>query len=211
MIKPKEPVSFYTHALGAIMSVAGTVFLIMRSYADTPKFITLIIYGSSMTLLFTASSLYHAFKTGENDESIFRKLDHLAIFFMIAGTYTPPCYHYLEGGWRIGIIGAQWALVVFGVFFKFFYVSGPRFLSTAVYVLMGWLAVIPMHKFVKSMPGPMIVLMIAGGVAFTMGAAIYAIKKPDPLPGRFGFHEIFHIFILAGAGIQYAGMLYIVK
>jgi hemolysin III len=209
MIKPKEPISFYTHFAGAMFSVAGAAYLLIKSCGDWPKFLTLLIYSVSVMLLFTASSLYHALKSEENDNSIYRKLDHLAIFFMIAGTYTPPSYAYLTGGWLIGILTAQWVLVLFGVFFKFFYLSAPRYLSTGVYVLMGWLAIIPIHKFYVAMPVTMFVLFIAGGLTFTAGAIIYAIKKPDPCPGIFGFHEIFHIFILAGAAIQFAGMLFL--
>jgi hemolysin III len=209
MFKPNEPISFYTHFAGVMLSVAGTAYLLIRSYGNTPTFITLLIYCVSVMLLFTASSLYHALKSGENDNSIFRKLDHLAIFFMIAGTYTPPTCAYLTGGWLIGVLTAQWALVLFGVFFKFFYLSAPRFLSTVIYVLMGWLAIIPIHKFFIAMPIAMFALFIAGGLAFTAGAVIYAVKKPDPCPGMFGFHEIFHLFILAGASIQFAGMLFL--
>jgi hemolysin III len=99
--------------------------------------------------------------------------------------------------------------VLFGVFFKFFYLSAPRFVSTGIYVLMGWLAIIPIHKFFIAMPAAMFGLFIAGGLAFTAGAVIYAFKKPDPCPGTFGFHEIFHLIILAGAAIQFAGMLFL--
>jgi len=209
MIQPKEPISFYTHVAGVFFSIAGSAYLLIKSCGDRPRFLTLLIYCISVILLFTASSLYHAFKSGENDNTIFRKLDHLAIFFMIAGTYTPPTYAYLTGIWLIGILTAQWTLVLFGIFFKFFYLSAPRFLSTAIYMLMGWLAIIPIHKFFIAMPHVMFTLFIAGGLAFSAGAVIYATKKPDPFPGTFGFHEIFHLFILAGAAMQFAGMLFL--
>lgn len=209
MFKPKEPGSFYSHFAGALLSVAGTIYLLVMSRNDTQKFITLFIYGVCMILLFTASSLYHALKGKENGDSNLRKLDHLAIFFMIAGTYTPVCAEYLTGGWRTGIIMAQWLLVLFGIFFKFFYISAPRYLSTGIYVLMGWLAIIPMHKLIISMPAVMLILILAGGLSFTAGAVIYAAKRPDPFPGKFGFHEIFHLFILLGAALQYLGILFL--
>lgn len=209
MIPAKERISFQSHFIGALLAAAGAAYLLIKSGDDPAMFITLLIYGCSATFLFMASSLYHATKKEENDDSIYRKLDHLAIFLMIAGTYTPPSWFYLDGWWRTAIIAAQWTLVLFGIFFKFFYISAPRRLSTAVYVLMGWLAIIPIHRFFMAMPLPMFILMVSGGISFTAGAVIYALKKPDPLPGRFGFHELFHLFILAGAALQFAGMTYI--
>jgi hemolysin III len=207
MITPNEKVSFYTHFAGALAAAAGTAYLVYRSSGDAQVFVTMLIYGISVTLLFTASSMYHAFKRGENDTSIFRKLDHLAIFIMIAGSYTPPSWTYLTGGWLVFILTAQWALVLFGIFFKFFYLSAPRQISAGIYVLMGWLAVVPIHKFFMAMPIEIFLLFIAGGVSFTAGAIIYAFKRPDPCPGTFGFHEIFHLFILAGAALHYTAML----
>ncbi len=207
MISKKETVSFYTHFAGAIAAAAGTAYLLYRSWGDAPVFATMLIYGLSATALFSASSLYHASKTAENDETVFRKLDHLAIFLMIAGTYTPPSWAYLAGGWLVFMLAAQWTLVLFGFFFKLFYLSAPRRVSAGIYVLMGWLAVVPIHKFFIAMPASVFLLFIGGGVCFTAGAVIYALKKPDPCPGRFGFHEIFHLFILAGAALHYAAML----
>lgn len=209
MMRPQERVSTLTHFAGFLCAIAGTAYLLASAWGDTPKFVTLLIYGLAVIFLFASSSLYHAFKSAENDTSFLRKMDHLAIFFMIAGTYTPPTWEYLSGGWRIGILGAQWALVFFGIFFKFFYLNAPRAVSAGIYVAMGWLAIIPIHKFFIAMPLPMFLLFIAGGVAFTTGAVIYARKSPDPVPGTFGFHEIFHLFILAGAAIHYAAMLYL--
>ncbi|MBN2158221.1 MAG: hemolysin III family protein [Spirochaetes bacterium] len=208
-MRPQERASFITHFIGFLFAIAGTAYLLAHSWGDTHKFATLAVYGLAVIFLFASSSLYHAFKKTENDTGFFRKMDHFAIFLMIAGTYTPPTWEYLSGGWRIGILGAQWTLVLFGVFFKFFYLNAPRALSAGVYVAMGWLAVIPIHKFFIAMPLAMFLLFIAGGIAFTAGAVIYARKRPDPLPGTFGFHEIFHLFILAGAGIHFAAMLYL--
>jgi hemolysin III len=209
MIEPNEQISSYSHIAGACFFAAGTVYLLIISRGSAPLFLCLLVYGISVTMLFMASSLYHASKKEENDETILRKFDHIAIFFMIAGTYTPPTYAYLAGGWRVGILTAQWSLVLFGVLFKFFYLSAPRALSAGIYVLMGWIAIIPIYKFYAAMPTPVFFLFITGGVAFTTGAIIYAAKKPDPFPDRFGFHEIFHLFILAGAALHFRAMLFL--
>ncbi len=195
----REPASFYTHFTALLLSLCGTALLAVQFRADRATLVTAMVYGFSLIFLFAASSLYHALKKEENGNSRLRKLDHLAIFFMIAGTYTPLSYMYLDGYWRWGMIAAQWSLVLLGVFFKFFFLSAPRSVSTMIYVTMGWLVIIPINRIVDAMPGELFSLLLAGGVLYTAGALIYAMKKPDPLPGRFGFHEIFHVFIVLAA------------
>ena len=160
-------------------------------------------YGLAMIWMFTGSATYHATKKVENAANAWRKLDHIAIFFMIAGTYTPICYVYLDVYWRWSIIGAQWLLVLLGVFFKIFYMQGPRWLTVLIYVLMGWMVVIPLYQLLGTMPAISLWLLLAGGVAYTGGGLIYALKKPNPVPGFFGFHEIFHLLILIGAVLHY--------
>jgi hemolysin III len=143
-----------------------------------------------------------------NDMGIWRKFDHLAIFIMIAGTYTPMAYVYLDGAWFWSIISVQWAGVIAGLFFKVFYLRAPRIISPILYLLMGWMAVIPMNILWHRMSTVSFMLLAAGGLAYSIGAVIYAIKKPNPIPGVFGFHEMFHIFILIGALLHYF-MVYI--
>jgi len=203
----KEPASFYTHFAGFIFSVAGFAAILAGTVADPYKKAALVIYGVSVMILFLASSLYHAFKSEENGGSLLRKFDHMAIYLMIAGTYTPFIYQYLSGPWRWGILIAQWSIVLAGVFLTFFWITKPRQLSAGLYLAMGWVAVVPIYKLWQSMPGGAMGLIAAAGAAYTAGAVIYALKRPDPLPGAFGFHEVFHIFILAGAGFFYWAVL----
>jgi len=118
---------------------------------------------------------------------------------MIAGTYTPLAYAYLDGAWLWSILGLQWGLVIFGLFFKLFFIKAPRILSVIIYLLMGWMVVIFISQLWPVISTIELLLLVAGGVSYSVGAIIYAIKKPNPLPGFFGFHEIFHLFILAGA------------
>jgi hemolysin III len=127
---------------------------------------------------------------------------------MIAGTYTPICYIYLDGWWRWGIIGAQWLLVILGLVFKLVYIHGPRWLTTVIYILMGWMLLIPLNQLLASMPLNSLLLLLGGGVAYTLGAVFYAIKKPNPVPGVFGFHEIFHLLVIAGAASHYLVVYY---
>ena len=166
-----------------------------------------MIYGLSVTFLFTASAVYHARKRGENEQTLWRKMDHFAIFVMIAGTYTPFSIRYLDGTVLITVLAIQWGLVLAGAFFKFCYINGPRIMSTLVYLAMGWMVVLVTKYFIHTMPMSQIVLIVAGGVAYSVGAIMYALKKPVLVRGFFGFHELFHLFIMLGAGLHYAGVL----
>ena len=130
---------------------------------------------------------------------------------MIAGTYTPLCYYTLSGSMRTGIIAAQWGLVVLGGIFKFVYLKAPRWLYTSIYILMGWMAVIPMRDLVHSMSTLSFIFLVSGGVVYTVGAVIYAKKNPNPFPGVFGFHEIFHLLIVIAAGLQFASVFLVVS
>ena len=198
-----ERISVFSHVAGAAAAVAGTIVLLTAARGAADYMTVALVYGCSAVFMFSASSLYHAFKKGENEISLWRKLDHIAIFFMIAGTYTPMCYIYLTGWWRWAIIIVQWSVVVFGLFFKIFYLNAPRLLYTVMYVLMGWVAVIPIKQLIDVMPAGSLMLVLAGGIAYTAGAVMYAAKKPVIIPGMFGYHEIFHLFILAGATLHY--------
>lgn len=203
----KEPVSFYTHFAGFVLSAAGFAVILLTVIYDPYQKAALIVYALSVMLLFLASSLYHALKSEENGDSLMRKFDHAAIYLMIAGTYTPFIYQYLYGWWRWGILIVQWSIVVAGVLITLVWINKPRKLSVALYLAMGWVALVPMYKLWQAMPGGAIALILAGGASYTAGAIIYAKKRPDPVPGVFGFHEVFHLFILAGAGFFYWAVL----
>lgn len=202
-VQKSDLVNFYSHFLGVLAMLAGTIVLLVRSAGSVPNIILSIIYGLCAIFIFTCSSIYHGQKREEDPFNPWRRLDHIAIFFMIAGTYTPMCYIYLEGGWRWGIIGAQWLLVIIGLVYKLVYIQGPRWLTVLIYVLMGWMVLIPLYQLIAAMPAVSFWLLLAGGVAYTAGGIIYALKKPNPVPGFFGFHEIFHLLILLGATLHF--------
>ena len=203
-IKTSELFSFYSHLAGVVAAVIGTVFLSVVASKIPNGLVTALIYGCSVVFLFLASALYHAFKKQENEVSFWRKMDHLAIFFMIAGTYTPVCYFCLDGLWKWGMIGVQWSLVFVGALLQIFFPKAPRVLNAGVYLTMGWLAVLPLHRILAVMTSSQEILMWSGGAAFTIGGVIYALKRPRIIPGVFGFHELFHIMVLIGGALHYA-------
>ncbi len=206
-IRVSESFNFYSHLAGGIAAVVGTIYLAKIASHSASMLITALIYGISVVFLFSASSLYHVFKKEENELSFWRKMDRLAIFFMIAGTYTPICYFCLEGSWRWSIIAIQWGLVGFGVCSQLFFPRAPRMLYAVIYLGMGWVALFPMKQVLANMSLVQEVLLFTGGFAFTLGGLIYAIKRPRLVPGIFSFHELFHVMVLIGGVLHYA-MIY---
>ena len=145
-IQRKEQFSFYSHLCGAIVVLVVTLTLVYQARSSLPLVTVSVIYGFAALFMLLSSALYHAFKKEENQASFLRKMDHFAIFCMIAGTYTPLSYIYLEGDLKWGIIIAQWTLVIAGFFLKVFYIRAPRILTTSVFLLMGWMVIIPIKQ-----------------------------------------------------------------
>ncbi len=199
-MKKSETVSFATHFGAAILGFAGTI--ILAAYSKTPELKAVsLIYGCAIIFLFTSSAVYHATKKSENSVSIFRKLDHFAIFVMIAGSYTPICYLFLDGAWMISILAVQWSLVIAGGIIKFYVTGKSRILSTSIYLIMGWILLIPLKKLISTIPSSQLLFLLGEGVAFTTGAVFYMIKRPARV-----FHEIFHVFCIIGAALHYTAV-----
>lgn len=201
--KREERFNVYSHLLGIFAGLVGTVLLIVSASESIPHLLVVLAYGLSLIFMFSASSLHHTFKVKENDNNIWHRLDRLAIYFMIAGTYTPVCFFYLEGGWRWSMIGIQWGLVLFGFASQVFFPGASRVLYSAIYLVMGWLAVFPLYRLFAVMTLAELALLVSGGIVFTAGGIIYAIKRPVLFPGRFSFHELFHVLILIGVSCHY--------
>lgn len=210
MKKVKDPVSGFSHLLGAIASIVGLVFLIIwaAKYGEGAwDVVSFTIFGVSMFLLYVCSANYHLFNVGEKATRVLRKLDHIMIYILIAGTYTPICLGPLRGGWGWSIFGVVWGIALIGVFLTIFYLKAPRWITTGLYLAMGWLVVIATYPMIVtfSQAGMLYSLwwLLAGGLLYTIGAIIYALKWPPLKNKYFGFHEIFHIFILLGSFCLY--------
>jgi hemolysin III len=199
--KLKDPLSGLTHLFGIILSIIGLVLLVYRAaVAGKPwHVVTFAIFGASMICLYTASTLYHWLPLSDKGTGILRKFDHTMIFILIAGTYTPICLIPLRGPWGWSLFGCIWGLAILGIGFKMIWFKAPRWLSTLIYIVMGWLVIIAIWPLIQLLPLAGLMWLLAGGLFYTMGAVIYGIKKPNPWPGVFGFHEIFHIFVILGS------------
>jgi hemolysin III len=203
--KVREPVSGFTHLGGAILSVVGTIFLIVYAVSQgTPLHIVgYSIFGASLILLYTASSLYHLLPVSPKVVKVLRKIDHMMIYVLIAGTYTPICLITLKGNLGLGLLIAIWSLALLGMVLKLVWFNAPRWLYTAFYVIMGWLVVIAIFPMVRVIPPIGMWMLFAGGISYTLGAIIYGTKWPLRNSKVFGFHEIFHIFIIIGSLFHY--------
>ncbi|HVO65686.1 MAG TPA: hemolysin III family protein [Syntrophales bacterium] len=190
-----------THFIGAILAVAGLVILICKSVNPVKPWhiVSFSVFGTGMILLYTASTLYHWLPLSENGIRNLRKLDHIMIFILIAATYTPVCLIPLRGPWGWSLFGSVWALAVIGMFLKLFWIQAPRWFSTTIYVIMGWLAVVGVWPLIKALHMGGFIWVLLGGLFYTVGAVIYAVKMPNPWPNVFGFHEIFHVFVIMGS------------
>lgn len=203
----REPVSGVSHLIGLLLAAAGTI-LLLRLARQPAELVAFAVYGTTLILLYGASTLYHTLPLSERPLRALRTLDHIAIYFLIAGTYTPVALITLDGrlGWTI--LGIVWLVALAGIPFKLFFLDAPVWLSTATYLGMGYLALIVVVPIAQAVSLAGLVWLIAGGAAYTIGAVIYARQRPDPFPGRFGHHEIWHLLVLAGSGCHYAFMVY---
>ena len=159
-----------------------------------------------MVLLYTASTLYHSVNTTVRGRVNLRRLDHTSIYFLIAGTYTPICVTALRGPWGWSLLGIIWALAVAGVFMSFCWINCPRSLTAGIYIAMGWLAIVAVWPLWKSVGAAGLFWLLLGGVLYTVGGVLYALKWPGRNNPRFGCHEIFHLFILLGSMAHYLMM-----
>jgi hemolysin III len=203
----REPVNAWSHLIGLVLAAGGTVALLRlaRTPAQTVAF---AVYAGSLILLYAASTLYHALPLPRHRLRRLRMLDHIAIYFLIAGTYTPVALVTLHGRWGYVLLTVAWAIALVGIPFKIWWLDAPVWLSTATYLAMGYMALLAAVPLARAVPPGGLGWLVAGGVAYTVGAVIFARERPDPFPGKFGHHEIWHLLVLAGSGCHFAFMLF---
>lgn len=201
MIHLREPISGLTSLLSAFLAVAGLVAMIISATQNGNAWhiVSLSIFGASLILLYASSSLYHLLPLNEKGIRLLRRIDHIMIFILIAGTYTPFCLIPLRGAWGWSLFSIIWVLAISGIVLKTFWFHAPRYLSTLIYVGMGWLSLGFAYPLIKNVPVGGLMWLLAGGLLYTIGALFYALKWPNFFPRVFGFHELWHLMILSAS------------
>ena len=208
----KDPGSAITHFIAMVLSILAATPLLLKSYRDTGHFtinsLSLAIFIVSMILLYAASTTYHTLDISPKVNKILRKIDHMMIFVLIAGTYTPVCMVVLgdHTGWML--LGLVWGIAIAGILIKAFWITCPKWFSSMIYIAMGWLCVLAMVPLVQTLPTAAFIWLVAGGVIYTIGGVIYALKLPifNARHKNFGSHEIFHVFIMLGSACHFIVM-----
>lgn len=190
----EEIVNGITHGIGAVLSIAGLVVLVVLAvlYGTIWHIVSFSIFGASLIILYTASTLYHSIQAPKA-RPILRIIDHSSIFLLIAGTYTPFLLTALRGPWGWTLFGVVWGIALLGIIFKIFFIGKLEVLSTLAYVGMGWLCIVAIKQLLAAMPPYGVAWLIAGGIVYTVGVLFYAIKK---IPYN---HAIWHLFVMGGS------------
>ncbi len=197
----REPDNGLTHLAGACLAAFAFIVLVgLAVRSGSPRHIVAFaIFGLSLVGLYTASGLYHSLHLGPVGLDRLLRLDCVMVYVLIAGTYTPFCLVAFQGVWRWGLLALIWALAVGGGLLKLRMMNAPIWLSTGIYVAMGWAALLAIPAFVATVPLPGILWVLAGGIVYTVGAVIFALERPRLRPGVFGAHALWHLLVIAGS------------
>lgn len=196
----REPINTWTHFIGIFLSIAGLTTMVVTAAMDRNP-ISLaggLTFGLSMILLYTASTVYHWYNGKSEVILKLKKIDHAMIFVLIAGTYTPICLIALGGRLGTYLLVGIWSLALIGIITKMLFIHMPRVLSAGIYLFMGWISVAFVYPLSKTLDASAFFWLVSGGLLYTIGAIFYASKSQKIKVGAFGFHEIFHLFIMAG-------------
>ncbi len=191
------------HLYAAIAAIGGAVLLLLL--ADSPRtYVGAAIFGASLILLYTTSAAYHRITWSPRLRGIVRRLDHSMIFALIAGTYTPISLLVLNTAWWISMLSVVWGIAAAGILLKVVLPGAPKWLSVTLYVIIGWLALVTVPQLLAWFTIGSLALLLLGGVLYTLGGVVYAAGKPNPYPRWFGYHEVFHVLVIAGSVLHYS-------
>lgn len=201
--KPKDPASAVTHFIGMLMALFAATPLMIKSanMPDHIHIISLSIFIFSMAALYAASTIYHTFDISPRINKILKKMDHMMIFVMIAGSYTPVCLIVVGGRKGIILCAAVWAVAIIGIIVKGCWIYCPKWFSSVLYIAMGWMCVLAFTNILNNLSKAAFSWLLAGGIIYTIGGVIYALKLPifNQKHKGFGSHEIFHLFVMGGS------------
>lgn len=207
---PKDPASAITHFIGCLMAIFAAVPLLLRAtrQPDLVHLVSLSIFIVSMILLYAASTIYHTLDISPKVNKMLKKMDHMMIFILIAGTYTPICAIAIGGGVGYGLLALVWSIAVAGIVIKALWIHCPKWFSSALYIGMGWVCVLAFTQILNALSPAAFGWLLAGGVIYTIGGVIYALKLPffNARHKTFGTHEIFHLFVMAGSACHFIVM-----
>ena len=206
----KDPGSAITHFNGMLMAIFAAVPLIIKAAHEPGRIylVSIIIYAASLILLYAASTTYHTFNRSEQVNTMLKKIDHMMISILIAGSYTPICLLVLGGRRGLFLLTVVWSFAIVGILIKAFWVYCPRWVSSVLYIGMGWTCVLAFTQILNSMSAAAFLWLLAGGVIYTAGGVIYALKLPifNLKHKNFGSHEIFHLFVMGGSACHFVVM-----
>mgnify|MGYP004637552467 FL=1 len=199
----REPGSALTHFIAMLLALCAAVPLLVRAavHSGVKSLAAMTIFMISMVLLYAASTIYHSVNCSGRILRIFRKMDHMMIFILIAGTYTPVCLLTLPKPSGLMLLAAVWGIALVGIFIKGFWITCPKWFSSVLYIAMGWSCLSVLGQLFSLLPLHAFLWLLAGGLIYTVGGIIYALKLPlfDARHPMFGLHEIFHLFVMAGS------------
>ena len=198
-----------THAYAFWFAVAGAITLIVLA-DDGVAIAAAAIYGGGLCALFAGSALYHRWRWNPRWRPLLRRVDHSTIFIFIAASYTPMALLVLEGPLRWVVLGIAWGGAAAGIFFTIAWIDAPRWLTAGTYLALGWVAVITIPQLGERLGAAPLTLVAVGGAFYTLGAVVYARQRPDPWPETFGFHEIFHAFVIGAAICHFVAICFVV-
>ena len=201
--KPRPLLRGWLH-LGALCVLAVAGPLLVAAGHGPGERACLVVYVVALALLFGVSALFHRVRWGPAGRRRMRRADHSTIFIGIAGTYTAVAGLALTGGAQVAILAIVWVGAIVGITLRQLWLDAPKWAVAVPYVVVGWCAVLVLPQLLDSLGTAGVVLLAAGGVAYTVGAVVYALKKPDPVPNVFGYHEVFHLCTVIGASLQFA-------
>ena len=212
--KLKDPGSAITHGIAMLLAIAGAMPLLFKATrgTDTLHITALSIFILTMILLYAASTIYHSIDSTEKVNRRLRKMDHMMIFIMIAGSYTPICLIALHNRTGYILCALVWAIAILGIVLKGFWIGCPKWVSSVLYIGMGWLCVLAFVPIFHSLPRAGFGWLLAGGIIYTIGGIIYALKVPifNARHKNFGSHEIFHVFVMLGSLCHFIVMYFFV-
>jgi hemolysin III len=195
---PKPFFRGWLHAAAAVASAVFTLALLRRGAGHWPYALAVGVFGLCATEMYAVSALFHLGRWHAPAWRVLRTLDHASIFIAIAGTYTPFAVLVLGGWQRPALLATVWLLALAGVGLKVWLPYMSRGLSTSLYLVLGWIAALGLPAIASALPGQALILLVLGGLLYTLGAVVYAWRRPDPLPRVFGYHEVFHALVVAG-------------